>query len=863
MKRFLVATLTWLCVLSATPSRAIEPFTIEDIRVEGLQRVSAGTVFNYLPVKIGDTFDSRQSSDSIKALFKTGFFKDIRLEQDGNVLVVIVEERPSIASVKIEGNKDIGTDDLKKGLKGVGLSEGKVFDRAILDKVEQELRRQYYSRGKYGLKIDSEVTDLPRNRVDVTIKISEGTVAKIKQINIVGNNAFPDDDLLGEFELSTPNLLSFYTKDDQYSKQKLSADLERLRSYYLDRGYINFQIESSQVAITPEKKEIYINVNVKEGDIYKVSGVKVTGKLIVAPSEMTPLVAIGPEDIFSRKLATETSKAISDRLGEEGYIFANVNMVPEIDEAQKTVVITFFVDPGKQVYVRRIGFTGNTKTRDEVLRREMRQMEAAWASSTRIERSKTRLERLGYFQETSVETPPVPGTSDQIDLNYRVVEKPSGNIMAGVGYSQLQGIIINANITQDNVFGTGKRIGFNFNNSTLNTIYRISYFNPYTTLDGVSSGIDIAYRKTNAYQINLANYSTDTFVAGGNLGIPLGEYDSLRFNLDYNHTRLKSSSNSSFEVVNFINPCLEKQTVPYTIQASLVTFNPFSITPPKTVQTDGQLTTVSAANCTDGLRNNVSFDYIPISVGWVHDTLNRAIFPTDGGSQNLSLTATAPVFSGQNKLNFYKASYKLIQYFPIAKDFTLMVHGEIAYGDGYNGTDNLPFFENFFAGGPQSMRGFYPSSLGPRTTNNIVTTYTTSYYPASIDPATGIPTAYTQITTPTTTATGGNLSLGGSSKIVGGAELLFPVPFLQNSKNIRLGTFVDFGNVYCGAFKTPSPDDPNCFAEAKGDFLRYSAGLSARWLSPFGALGVSIAAPLNTVRGDRTQSFQFSFGSGF
>lgn len=789
MKRHLFAHLAWLWLFFAASAFGLEPFVIEDIRVEGLQRISAGTVFNYLPVKVGDQFDQRQSAESIKALFKTGFFKDVRLEQDGNTLVVIVEERPSISSVKIEGNKDISTDDLKKALKGVGLSEGKVFDRAILDKVEQELRRQYYSRGKYGLKITSEVTDLPRNRVSVDIKISEGRVAKIKQINIVGNNAFSDDDLLGEFELSTGNLLSFYTKDDQYSKQKLSADLERLRSYYLDRGYINFQIESTQVAITPDKKEIYITINLKEGEVYTVSDVKVTGKLIVPPAEITPLVQIGPTDTFSRKLATESSKAISDRLGDEGYIFANVNMVPDIDEARKTVAMTFFVDPGKQVYVRRIGFRGNTKTRDEVLRREMRQMEAAWASSSKIERSKTRLERLGYFQEVNVETPAVPGTADQIDVNYSVVEKPSGNIMAGVGYSQLQGIIVNANITQDNVFGTGKRVSFNFNNSNLNTIYQFGYFNPYTTLDGVSSGIDLAYRKTNAYYTNLANYSTDTGTAGANLGIPLGEFDSLRFNLDFNHTRLKSSDNSSAEVLNFID------------------------------------------------QYGNTFNYLPVSVGWVHDTLNRAIFPTHGGAQRVSILGTIPL-PGDETLEFYKASYKIQHYFPIAKDLTLLMQGEVAYGDGFGDTNQLPFFENFFAGGPQSVRGFYPSSLGPRTTPN--------------------PQGF-----------GADRSLGGASKIVGSVELLFPVPFLHESKNIRLGAFVDVGNVYCGAFKVAGPGPASnpyatdCYAQEKGDFLRYSPGLSARWLSPFGSLAFSIAEPINTVRGDRTQSFQFSFGSGF
>lgn len=781
-----------LWMLLAFPAYPRGSFTIKDIRVEGLQRISAGTVFSYLPVQVGDQFDKKSSGDAIKALFKTGFFKDVRLEQDGSTLVVIVEERPSIASVKIEGNKDISTDDLTKALKGVGLTEGKVFDRQILDKVEQELRRQYYSRGKYGLKINSEVTDLERNRVSVLIKLSEGRVAKIKQINIVGNNAFPDPELLDAFELGTTNLLSFYTKNDQYSKQKLQADLERLKSYYMDRGYINFQIESTQVAITPDKKQIYINVNVKEGDIYKVSDVKLTGKLVAPPDELTPLVQIGPTDIFSRKLATETSKAISDRLGEDGYIFANVNMVPDIREADKSVAITFFVDPGKQVYVRRIGFTGNTKTRDEVLRREMRQMEAAWASSVKIERSKTRLERLGYFQEVNVETPAVPGTTDQIDVNYSVTEKPSGNIMAGVGYSQVQGIIFNASVTQDNVFGTGKRLTINFNNSNANTIYRFGYFNPYTTIDGISSGIDLTYRRTSAFQLNLANYSTDIFVVGGNVGIPLSEFSNLRFNLDYQHTKVRATRNSSQEVYNFLD------------------------------RGETFLTASEQARVDESVRSR-SFDYLTVAANWTHDTLNRAIFPTHGGAQRFTVLGSIPF----GNLQYYKAGLKIQHYFPIAKDLTFMLEGEAAYGDGYGKTTELPFFEYYYAGGPQSVRGFLANTLGPKTTAN-------------------------------NEGRGGRLPLGGSSKLAATAELLFPVPFLSESKNVRMGAFFDAGNVYYDAFSTEKKDN-----QSLGSFLRYSTGLSARWLSPFGALVFSVAQPLNAERGDRIQNFQFSFGSNF
>ena len=782
-------------------ARAIGSFTIEDIRIEGLQRVAPGTVFNYLPVKVGDDFDQRLATESIRALFKTGFFKDVRLEQEGDTLVIYIEERPSIASVKITGNKDISSDDLKKALKGIGMTEGKVFDRATLDKVEQEMRRQYFARGKYGVKIDTSVTDLPRNRVDIEITVSEGKVATIKQINIVGNHSFSDEQVTQDFEQNTGNLLSFYTKSDHYSKQKLSADLERLRSFYLDRGYINSQIESTQVAMSPDRKEIYLTVNLKEGDVYKVSDVQVTGKIIIRPEEIIPLVGIGPGDVFSRKLATQSQKAISDRLGDEGYIFCNVNMVPEIDELTKTVRMTFFVDPGKKVYVRRINFSGNTKTRDEVIRREMRQMEAAWASSTKIERSKVRLERLGYFQEVNVETPAVPGTSDQIDVNYKITEKSSGNITAGVGYSQLQGIIFNAAVTQDNVFGTGKRVGFNFNNSRLNTIYNVSYFNPYASVDGVSHGFDVAYRKMNAYYTNLANYTTDTGDIGTNLAIPVNEFDRITFNLDLNRTNVKTNAYSPVQILDYIRY--------YT---------------------------------KDPLKTNYAFDYIPVAVGYVHDTLNRAMFPTEGGAQRIQVMATPPVF-GSGSVAFFKASAKTQHFFPLAKDLTLQLAAEAAYGDGFNGAPALPFWENFFAGGPQSMRGFFPSSLGPKTISNQV-------------------------------GQGGLLSLGGSSKIVMQAEILSPLPFMEDSKSIRIGAFFDVGNVYCNAFQVPgpkgyvsaangNPSDGLCYAPVKGDFLRYSPGILARWISPFGAIGFSVAHPLNTVYGDHLQSFQFSFGQTF
>jgi outer membrane protein insertion porin family len=758
-----------LFLLVSQAVKGDEEFIVEDIQVRGLQRISVGTVYNYLPVNVGERFSLDNVGSAIKALFKTGFFKDISLEREGATLIVNVVERPSIAKIIFEGNKDLSKDDLTKALKKIGLAEGKVFDQQVLDKVEQELSRQYYSHGKYGLKITTEVSNLTRNRVGIHIKISEGRVAKIKQINIVGNNVFDDETLLRNLELSTSNLLSFYTKNDQYSKQKLQADLETLRSYYLDRGYINFNIESTQVAITPDKKDIYVTINVKEGDVYTLEKVKLAGNLVVDPQELIKLAKVGPGETFSRKNATETSKAISDRLGDDGYAFANVNMVPEINEAKKTVDMTFFVDPGKRVYVRRINMKGNSKTRDEVLRREMRQMESSWASSSKIERSKTRLERLGYFEEVNVETPPVAGTADQIDVNYTVTEKPSGNLSAGIGFSQTQGIVLNANVAQDNVFGSGKRVNLAFNNSDYLTSYQFGFYNPYFTVDGVSQGYNLGYTKRDAGQINIANYSTNVANAGVNFGIPLNEFDNLRFDVDVKHTELTKTDFTSNEIQNFIRE-----------------------------QGDSFLTLAPA-------------------VGWSHDTLNKAIFPNKGQQQRFSALATVP----GSDLEYYKIGYKHQLYFPLAKDFTFRLQGEVGYGDGYGSTGDLPFFENYFGGGTGSIRGYKNNTVGPRDTPY------------------------------------GN-PLGGSSKIIGNAEVFFPVPFMPETKSVRLGTFFDAGAINNG-FKT--------------DNMKYSAGVSGEWLSPFGALSVSAALPLNaedtttapdgTITGDQKQMFQFNFGQNF
>ena len=760
MKR-LLALFFLALALHGLPAFAFTPFVVKDIRVEGLERIAAGTAFNYLPVKIGERLDAEGARAAIRALFRSGFFKDVRLERDGDVLVVVVRERPTISSIKISGNKEIETDPLLDSLKQIGLAQGRVFNRSLLDKVTQELRRQYFSRGRYGVRIDTLVTPLERNRVAISIKVAEGRVSRIRRIRIVGNQVFSDKQLLKQFQLSEPTLFSFYTGTDQYSKQKLAGDLETLKAWYLDRGYIDFRILSTQVSITPDKKDIYITIAIHEGKQFRIEKVQLAGNLVVAPKALFPLVDVNAGEIFSRKRVTHTVEAITGKLGDHGYAFANVNAIPDVDEKRQRVVLTFFIDPGKRVYVRRINMVGNTRTRDEVLRREMRQMEGGWFSAAAVKRSKTRLDRLGYFKEVNVETPPVPGTTDQVDVNYSVTEQPSGNLLVGLGYSQTAGILFNADISQDNFLGSGNRVSLSFNNSSVNTVYSFSYLNPYYTIDGISRGFGAYFRQTDAAAANLADYNTDTY--GGNLsyGVPINEFDKVDLNLQFQNLQLKPTLFSPTQVTDFV-----------TAQGDR--FNTFLVT-----------------------------------AGWSHDTRNRRIFPDRGMLHRLSLEAAVP----GSDLEYYKVNYRGQVFVPLTRLLTFELSGRIGIGDGYGNFDQLPFFENFFAGGVQSVRGFQDNTLGPRDSR-------------------GQP-------------------LGGAFKLVGSAEVIFPPPFFTRSHSFRLSTFVDAGNVFA---------DTNSFKVSE---LRYSVGLGATWLSPLGALTFSLAKTLNDKPGDDVQLFQFTIGTNF
>ncbi len=657
--------------LFANSALALEPFVVKDIRVEGLQRTEAGTVFTYLPVKVGETMNDDLASQAIKSLYNTGFFKDVRIETEGNVLVVTVQERSSIAQIDFSGNKSFPTDKMKEGLKQVGIAEGQIFDKSQLDRAEQEVKRQYLSQGKYGATVKAVVSPLERNRVAVRFDIEEGAVSKIRSINIVGNNAFSMDDLRAEFLLTTPNWMSWWNKDDQYSKQKLNADLEALRSFYLNRGYLEFNIDSTQVSITPDKKDIYITVNMTEGEKYTISEVKLAGDTIVPDAEMQQLISVKKGDTFNREKITESSKAISDRLSNDGYAFSNVNPVPEVNKEQHTAAFTFFVDPGKRVYVRRINIAGNTRTRDEVLRREVRQLESAWYASDKINRSKERLVRTDFFSDVNVETPAVPGTADQVDLNISVTEKSTGSIQFGAGLSSSEGVVFGITVNQNNFLGTGNRVSAQVNTGKVNTTYSLSYTDPYFTPDGVSRGFDVYRRDVNTSSLSVATYSTSSYGGGVRFGIPLNERDGINFGLAADFTKIDLTSQSPQQYIDFCG---------------------------------------TASGCTS--------NSIVASGGWAHDTRDSIMFTNNGVLQKLSAEVSLPVLD----LNYYKLDYKQAWFKNVYKDFTFMLNGEIGYADSY-GNKNYPFFKNYFLGGVNSVRGYDNGSLGPKSVDSSGNNY--------------------------------------------------------------------------------------------------------------------------------------------
>ena len=801
-----------LLALGAACAQA-DSFTVKDIRVDGLQRVSAGSVFGAFPINIGDKVDNTQLANASRSLFATGYFNDIELMRDGNILVINLVELPTITALEIEGNSAIETEQLKEGLKQAGLAEGYVFKRSTLERLELELERQYVSQGRYDAEINTEVKKLPRNRVSLKINVDEGSVASISHINIVGYENFEKQELLNQFELKPTNLWSWYSSDDKYSREKLGGDLERLRSFYLDRGFIRFNVESTQVSLSPNKEEVFISVNVHEGDVYTVNKVNLAGELILEEELLRKLVIMDEGQTFSRQKVTFTQDLIAKRLGNEGFTFASVNGVPKINDEDKTVELTFFIEPGKRTYVRRINFTGNESTMDEVLRREMVQMEGGWASTELIEQSKSRLEQLGFFKGVNVETPKVPGSDDLIDVNYSVEEQPSGSLNLSIGYSSADGMILGTSVSQNNFMGTGKKMSTSLNKTDAVASLNLSYTDPYYTVDGISRGYGLFYSQTDFSELSLSDYNTDTYGGRTTFGFPISGRERLSFSIEASRTLMEAQkSGIAEEILGFI-------------------------------EDEGE-------------------DFVEVTLGssWSWTTLNRGLFPTAGAKQSLSLEATVP----GSELEYFRVTYNAQKYFPISGEWTFRLRTELGYGDGYGKTDELPFFRNFRAGGVGSVRGYTSNSLGPRgaikrplgTTTSDVTEVIIDENNDNIEDV-----AYVA----------DNNSLGGNLLTEASMELVFPLPFVEDQRSMRSVVFLDAGNVFdteClvlteGNGASDSNDHPSCVEGFDANEIRLGTGVSLTWVTAIGPLTFTFARSLNSKDDDETEGFEFSLGQVF
>ena len=813
---FVQATLAYGQALNrgAPPPPRDPGFRVGNIKVEGLQRISEGTVYNYLPVNIGDSLTPQRVREAIRALYNTGFFRDVQIRQDGETLVVVVLERPSIESFEITGNKEIKTEDLQKSLRNVGLATGKTFDRSVLDLVEQYLTEQYFSRGRYGMTVKETVEDQPGNRVKVKIDIKEGKRAKIRQINIVGNSSFKEKEILDTFELKTPNWLSWYKQNDRYARETLQGDLEKLRSFYMDRGYANFQVESTQVAIAPDKEDIFITMNVHEGKVFKVSDVKLAGTFVVPEAELRRYLLVGKGDQFNRKLITTTQELMQNRLGADGYAFAKVDPVPTPNNETNEVSLTFFVDPGNRVYVRNITFDGISKINDEVLRREMRQLEGAWLSNLALDRSKQRIERLPYVKKVDSETTPVAGAPDLVDVDFKVEEGPSAQLGGGIGYSESQSFILNGNYADANFMGTGKRIAFDLNSGRYSKVYSFTHTNPYVTVDELSRTWSLTYRDVTQFVSASSDFSSKTIGAGLDYGYPLTEFQTIRFGVSLQSSQLLANSGGSAEqAVYWVehNGNSSVRTVDDPFYGSLS----FSETRFKTAE---------------------------LNLGWSYNSLNRALFPDRGTRHSVGLSYTAP----GSEVKYYVASYDFLNFIPLGRKFALSGNLNVAYGKALGDTTSIPPYRNFYAGGPDSVRGYRESRLGPK--DNFGNPY------------------------------------GGNLKTTARGEVILPMP-QKFASSARLSLFFDMGNVFStdGVAFTSKPQavvNPSTGEvigsttvpidyKFKYSSLKKSAGISVQWLAPLGLFRFSYAFPLNAYKGDafryedEEERFQFSIGQAF
>jgi outer membrane protein insertion porin family len=816
----------------ANPDQPPEPpatdFAVTNIRIEGLQRISEGTVYNYLPVNIGDHVTPVRIREAVRSLYNTGFFRDVQMRRDGNTLVVLVVERPAIESFEITGNKDIKTEDLQKSLRSVGLATGKTFDRSVLEEVKGYLTDQYFSRGKYAVKIEEKVEDDSGNRVKIKVTITEGTRAKIRTINIVGNHVFTDKEIDKGLELQTPNWLSWYKQDDRYSSESLDGDLEKIRSYYMDRGFANFQVDSTQVAIAPEKDDIFITVNIDEGGVYKVGEVKLAGTFPIPREDLEALILAHPGQIYSRKVVTTTQELMQNRLGQDGYAFAKVDPVPTIDKATGVVALTFFVDPGNRVYVRNIIFNGSKRINDEVLRREMRILEGGWLSNVALDRSKQRLQRLPYITKVDSETTPVPGSSDQVDVAYKIEEGPGASISGGVGYSETYKFELNGNYTDANWLGSGQRVSVNLQAGEFNKVYGITETNPYTNVDNLTRTYSFSFRDSSQFTSSSSDFSTKIISLGESFGYPLSEYQFMNAGFNLQGVQLVAIENSSaLQSIQWV----QNNGHTYTGTATGLIFDP----------TTG--TYINGIYALDGTRYAIA----QLIAGWSYDSRNRGIFPDRGMHQTISISYTPPITG----VSYYKANYEFLKYIPLFKGYTFAFTGDLGYGGGLGKTDALPPYELFYGGGPDSVRGFQESRLGPKDQ------YGNPY--------------------------------GGNFNVLARSELIIPMPS-KIASSARVSLFLDVGNVFSttkvpqfyappygystGNITAADLNDPTVLTKESYNFaisrLKESVGVAVQWLAPLGLFRFSFAVPLNAEReidgvtwGDETERFQFSVGQAF
>jgi outer membrane protein insertion porin family len=786
-------------------------FIVRDIRVQGLQRISEGAIFNYLPINIGDNLTSERIQEAMRAVYATEFFNDVEFRREGDTLIVAVAERPSIIDFTITGNKDIKTEDLEESLAGVGLRKGRILNRSVLDDVERSLTEEYFSQGKYSASVRADVVERGDNTVEINIKIKEGDRARIRQINIVGNSVFNDDELREIFQLRTPHLLSFIRQDDRYSREALQGDLEAVRSYYMDRGYADFNLDSAQVAISPDKKDIFITVNVVEGARYTVSEVKLAGDLILPESSLTPYVQVRPGQIFSQRLLTSSEELIQLRLGEEGYAFTEVEPVTELDKENRAVSVTFYVDPRNRVYVRRVNFNGADAVNDEVFRREMRQFEGGYLSKSKVDRSRTRLQRLPYIEAVDVDTKPVPGTSDMVDVEFNITEGLPGQFGGGLGYSDSQGILLNGNFVHTNFMGTGNRIQADLNLGKFTKVIGASYTNPYVSLNEVSRTVNAAYRKSTQFTSDSSDLDTTTLSAGINWGYPLSEYQRVNFGFNFQLSELAANTISSSE-----------QALEW-------------------IRNNGDQDVSCVPNCGDDngyLIFTTNYKTVELATGWSFDSRNRSLFATRGAKHSLGFSVTVP----GSEVEYLSMNYRYTHYLPFTRYFLFALRANVGYGEALGSTTSIPPYKNFYSGGPNSVRGFGESSLGPLDSLNN--------------------------------------PYGGNLLAVGNVELVLPIPVKWQSRS-RFTLFYDIGNVYStedsidwfDAGGTAGNLLPKDFYAFDFDTLRQSTGIAAEWLSPMGLFKFSYALPLNEFAGgnfggfrllpDDTEKFQFTIGGAF